>query len=73
MAGIVELDKKLRAKETWDKRMKEEMLDSAKERNLDRLNRALKYCIAVNLRNKENIEDATKTLMSLCQEGTDIF
>ncbi|XP_025111847.1 uncharacterized protein LOC112574785 [Pomacea canaliculata] len=47
---------------------REEMLTAARERNLDQMNKALTDCMAVNLQNKREIEDAKIQLMALCQE-----
>ncbi|XP_025111833.1 hillarin-like isoform X2 [Pomacea canaliculata] len=62
------LDKKIRARETCYKRMIEELRVSAQEGNLEQLNRSLKNCMAANLQNKDDIEDAKKILVTLCQE-----
>lgn len=45
------------------------MLTAARERDLEQMNKALTDCMAVNLQNKREIEDAKIQLMALCQEG----
>lgn len=71
MAGINDpiLTQKIRNKQTSYKNMLEEMLNSARERNLDRLNKDLKTCIAANLQNRGDIENAKKVLIALCEQG----
>ncbi|XP_025111814.1 uncharacterized protein LOC112574770 isoform X2 [Pomacea canaliculata] len=70
MAGINDpiLTQKIRNKQTCYKNMLEEMLTSARERNLDRLNKDLKTCIAANLQNRGDIENSKKVLIALCEE-----
>lgn len=71
MAGINDpiLTQKIRKKQTCYKNMLEEMLTSARERNLDRLNKDLKNCMAANLQNRGDIENSKKVLIALCEEG----
>lgn len=75
MCGIKDsnLEKKIRTKKIKYEHMREELLAAAKERNLDRLNKALTEWMEVNLQNKGDIEDAKTLLMALCQEGTNMY
>ncbi|XP_025111845.1 uncharacterized protein LOC112574783 [Pomacea canaliculata] len=62
------LDKRIRAKETCYKRMTQEVRVSAQEGNMDELNRSIRNCMAANLQNKREIENAKKILVTLCQK-----
>lgn len=67
------LDEKLRAMKAKYKRMRQEMLAAAEEKDLDGLNLALGNYMAINFEHRGDVEATKEELLELCNEGEGIF
>lgn len=63
------LNRKIREQRAKFSRMRKEVLAASRDRNVDRLNLALRHCIATNLQDRGDLEDGKKVLLELCKEG----
>ncbi|XP_025113812.1 uncharacterized protein LOC112575895 [Pomacea canaliculata] len=62
------LNRKIREKKAKFSRMRQEVLAAARDRNVDRLNLALRHCMDSNLDYRGDVEDGKKVLLALCKE-----
>lgn len=67
------LDEKLRAVKAKYKRMRQEMLAAAEEKDFDGLNLALGNYMAINFEHRGDVEATKEELLELCNEGEGIF